>query len=195
MAYAKITLLLCAGLFSLSALAAPESDDWSGHYRSTWISVSPMQHGNKPPDEEFWIVRAADADPAKLGNDEGRKLLPKEKDREPGTDLVKLAKERGIDLTRWAISPDGKSDGKKAGVLRRFLPQEYKGFGWDSLHEAGGIECLHSVDAFFFVCRVEPGTTITTGEASQEKLLARTGFFGAVIDVGGFELTKLDSAP
>ena len=181
-------LLLCASTASLSALAAPAGDVWSGHYRMTWVK-GPAAN-DKTPDEVFWIVRAPDADPTKPSRIDGRTPLPE--GRAPDADPVRLAEKLGLDLMRWVVSFDGKIDQEKSRELRRFSPAEYEDLGWTSMHAAGRIHCLNG-GYNLFLCRVKPGTTVTVGRAgpSQEKLLARTGIFGAALHAGAFELTKI----
>jgi len=56
------------------------------------------------------------------------------------------------------------------------------------------IECLVSNGKSIvgiLICRVAPGTTVALRDG--EKLLARTGWFGAILPVGFFELKKLDT--
>ncbi|MDR0233415.1 MAG: hypothetical protein LBI31_01175 [Zoogloeaceae bacterium] len=152
-------LLLCAGLVSLSAVAAPESDDWDGHYRLTWTE-GPAADA-QVPGMVFSIARAPDADYDNLA-----------------------VEERGEGLARWTLSTE---EGEVV-ELRRF---DYKRF---EMKAEGGIECLGH-DSIFF-CRVKPGTITIfgSGKSYQEKI-ARTGFFGALLHAGAFELTKLDSTP
>jgi hypothetical protein len=84
-------------------------------------------------------------------------------------------------LTRWTLSVAGEKD---SVTLKRFRP-----LGYGGIKAAGGIECVEGGSVFF--CHVTPGATVEFGR--DEKIVARTGFFGSILHQGGFELTKLDS--
>lgn len=113
-----------------------------------------------------------------------RLVLAKVPDADPG----KLVEKYQSDLVRWTIA-DVRTPAETV-FLRRFLAEEYEGFGWAALHAAGGIECLDA--RHLFVCKTTPGTTVKIGRdgPQQESLLARTGVFGIVLHAGAFELKK-----
>ena len=113
-----------------------------------------------------------------------RLILAKAPDADPG----KLVERYQLDLARWTIA-DVRTPTETVS-LRRFLAEEYEGFGWAALHAAGGIECLDA--RHLFVCRTTPGTTVKIGRdgPQQESLLASTGVFGIVLHAGAFELKK-----
>jgi len=113
-----------------------------------------------------------------------RVVLAKAPDADPG----KLVEQYQSDLVRWTIA-DMRTPTETVS-LRRFLAEEYEGFGWAALHAAGGIECLDA--RHLFVCRTTPGTTVKIGRdgPQQESLLASTGVFGIVLHAGAFELKK-----
>ena len=152
-----VTLGLGAGTVS-AAGAATDGDGWSGLYSLDWVPGVPL------PDARLVLVKAPDADPAKL--------------------VEKLQS----DLARWTLAdPEAPKD---TVSLRRFLPEEYAEWGWAGLKSAGRIECLDS--ARMFICRTTPGTVVKFGPEgpSQEMLLARTGVFGIALHAGAFELKK-----
>ncbi|MDO9439249.1 MAG: hypothetical protein Q7T73_00010 [Beijerinckiaceae bacterium] len=111
-------------------------------------------------------------------------------ERAPDADPATLVEKYQDDLTRWAMSQDAAP--RERTTLRRFLPSEYKGWGWDDLPKDVRIECLDA--SRMFVCRTAPGTTISFGpdRPNRETLLAKTGVFGVVLHAGAFELKKLD---
>jgi len=114
-----VCLLLCAGLLSAPAVAAPEDDDaWSGRYRLTWTEGPAFDVGE--PDTVLVIARTPDADPAQY----------------PG------------DLARWTAGPDEGINKEKAGELSRLSPDNYQEPGLAALYAAGGIECLDSGVSF-----------------------------------------------
>ncbi|MCL2523839.1 MAG: hypothetical protein FWF20_01685 [Betaproteobacteria bacterium] len=102
-------------------------------------------------------------------------------ERLPDADPAKSRDSDGPDLARWVavIEPDGGRE-----ELRRFRSEDYEGFSLP----ADGIKCLKS--DFIIICKVAPGATVILDH--DEKLVARTGLFGAILHVGVIELTKLD---
>jgi hypothetical protein len=168
----KLALLITISIVTLSGCVTNQGTPTAitTHKSNTWDGHYRLTWMEDSPaaeggasDEELSITRTPDADPAEV--DEKLKT----------------------DLARWTLS----SDEDDIGELRRFLPTEYEEWGWTSLYTTGAIECL--VSSHFFVCRVEPGTTVIFEGSVQEKILARTGLFGVALHAGGFELTKLDS--
>jgi len=106
----------------------------------------------------------------------------------PDADPQKLVEKYQSDLARWTIA-DVQAPTQTVS-LRRFLEEQYEGFGWTALHAAGRIECLDA--SHIFVCRTTPGTTVKVGPdgPSQESLVASTGVFGIRLHAGAFELKK-----
>jgi len=106
----------------------------------------------------------------------------------PDADPQKLVEKYQSDLARWTIA-DVQTPTQTVS-LRRFLEEQYEGFGWAALHAAGRIECLDANHVF--VCKTTPGTTVKIGPdgPSQESLLSSTGVFGIRLHAGAFELKK-----
>ena len=121
---------------------------------------------------------------------EGRPGADMRIERAPDADPAKLVERFQSDLTRWTMSQADVP--RERTTLRRFLPTEYKGWGWDDLAKDVRIECLDA--SRLFVCRTAPGTTIFFGpdRPNRETLVARTGVFGVILHAGAFELKKLD---
>jgi hypothetical protein len=175
-----LCLLLCAALFSLPALAAPEGDEWSGRYLLHWIKGPAADE--KTTYALLSIVRAPDADP-----DEPDQTLH-------GITPNTMAAPLKPDLTRWAIPFDDQREPEPVVHLRRLAPDEYKKHfrGIAALYAKNAIECLTGGYHIFF-CRVKPGTTVDLD--GGDKLRIRTGVFGARLHAGAFELTRLPAKP
>ena len=108
----------------------------------------------------------------------------------PNADPTELVEKYRSDLTRWTMLQVDAP--RERTTLRRFLPAEYEGWGWDDLPKDMRIECLDA--SRMFVCKTAPGTTISFGpdRPNRETLVAKTGIFGVVLHAGAFELKKLD---
>jgi hypothetical protein len=142
-----------------------------------------------PVSQDPWSGRYSvtwiEGSPAAKGAGETQAVLTRAADADPAN------VSEGPDLSRWRLGGTGGRD--DTSLLRRFDLREYDDLGWGPRHAAGGIECLSG--SGLFICRAEPGTSVTFGAQGGEKgevLSTRTGMFGIVLHAGAFELKRLD---
>ena len=137
---------------------------WDGNYRFQWMAGTEAERRGTPTPAQVQIRPITS---------------PKEV---PGAD-------RYSNGPQWAISFVGQAG--KPLPLKPFKADDYKDMGWVQQRAAGQIACLES-GAFMFLCRAQPGATVSFGRNNDEQLTSKTGLFGVVLHQGSFELTPLD---